>query len=160
MVFGFRDFLFSKAGVKVFYHDLVSNYRLTVEVLVINDKHSYTKFEKQLLPDFRKKITQSEDCVDLVNHFSYEMMLLMDNIFNHNAENRMRFDPEDILFDPMLDGHVRYSEKIMGFMKFRDAMEGSDLGNIISRFAETTKDRYIHLRKHPEKTRSKIRWRM
>ena len=51
----------------------------------------------------------------------------------------------------------RLGERVRATAGFNEIWEGSDLAQIVTRFAEAARNRSRHLAKNPEKTEAKIR---
>lgn len=117
-------------------------------------QYSYALYEKDFTHEFREKISHSEDTSDIANHFSHIIAKMLNKIFGEKFTVK---DP-DIMFEPNTNGgHFSFSRKLLDNADFRMALENSDIGNIIQRFAEVAQHRYVHLCKHLDKTNKKIR---
>ena len=64
---------------------------------------------------------------------------------------------DDVLFDPKAEKYFILSSSLKDQTIFKETWDGSDLPNMIGRFADSTYHRYLHLDKHLEKTERKIR---
>ncbi len=116
---------------------------------------SFTKHERKLLPEFRKKINNSESTEDVKKFFSYTVSSLFKDILPE--EEAVEFD--DIRLKPEDEPPYQVSSRLLGVPAFSRAWENSDLSNVLGRFAEAALNRYRRLEKNPEKTDSKIQRR-
>ena len=116
-------------------------------------QYSYALYEKDFNHEFRERLNHSEDASDISNYFSHTVTKMLNKIFG----DKLTVKDPDIMFEPKGEAHFIFSRKLMDNKEFSDALENSDIGNIIQRFAEAANHRYIHLAKHSEKTNSKIR---
>ncbi|MBS3809710.1 MAG: hypothetical protein KGY38_06115 [Desulfobacterales bacterium] len=116
---------------------------------------SFTKHERKLLPDFRKKINNSESTEDVKKFFSYTVTSLFKDIMPEEVE--VEFD--DIRLTPESNPPYKVSRRLLAVPAFSSIWQDSDLSNVLDRFAEAALNRYRRLEKHPEKTDSKIQRR-
>ncbi len=114
---------------------------------------SFTKFEKELLPDFRQKINNAESSEDVKTYYVRTSLALLDKAFD--GEFDLEF--EDIMLKPGNDDKFVLSDRLLASPAFTEIWNNSDLPNVLSRFTDTALNRYAHLEKHPEKTEAKIR---
>ncbi len=111
---------------------------------------SFSKLEKEFLPQFREKISTSEDIVDVQKYFSYTIKELLQKAFEKEGINLYEEDIELTTTPP------HYTIKNIN-PSIKMVWENSDLKNILQRFAEIAHKRYLHLQKNPSKTNKKIR---
>ncbi|MFO7932436.1 MAG: hypothetical protein ACQETG_06015 [Thermodesulfobacteriota bacterium] len=116
---------------------------------------SFTKHERKVLPEFRKKINNSESTEDVKKFFSYTATSLFKEILPEDVA--VEFD--DVRLAPDDDPPYEMSERLMAVREFSSVWENSDLSNVLDRFAEAALNRYRRLEKNPEKTDSKIQRR-
>ncbi|MFP4668206.1 MAG: hypothetical protein ACOCQI_02240 [Desulfosalsimonas sp.] len=116
---------------------------------------SFTKHERRILPEFRKKINSSESTEDVKKFFSYTAASLFKDILPEEEE----LEFEDIRLAPETDPPYRVSSRLLSVPAFAKVWENSDLSNVLGRFAEAALNRYRRLEKNPEKTDSKIQRR-
>lgn len=116
---------------------------------------SFTKHERKLLPDFRKKINNSESTEDVKKFFSYTVTSLFKDILPEEVD--VEFD--DIRLTPESDPPYEVSRRLLAVPAFSRIWQDSDLSNVLGRFADAALHRYRRLEKHPEKTDSKIQRR-
>ena len=114
---------------------------------------SFTLIEKKLTPQFREKINRAEGVIDLENFFSHTVVQLLDQVL----DGSFQLMPDDVQFDASCDGCYKISTRLKQNPAYRDLMKTSDLEQIIQRFASAVSSRYVHFRKHPERTPSNIR---
>ncbi|MCF8111798.1 MAG: hypothetical protein K9J85_09945 [Desulfobacteraceae bacterium] len=116
---------------------------------------SFTKQERKVLPEFRKKINNSESTEDVKKFFSYTAASLFKDILPEEEE--LEFD--DIRLTPEKNPPYLVSGRLLSMPAFAKVWENSDLPNVLGRFAEAALNRYRRLEKNPEKTDSKIQRR-
>ncbi|WP_028585298.1 hypothetical protein [Desulfogranum mediterraneum] len=116
-------------------------------------QHSFTKFEKEVLPKFRRDMNLAESTEDVKKFFSYAMQELLAQVFSGKYTPRY----EDICLQAGQDAPFLLSEAVRQLDDYPSIWDNSDLEEIILRFANMASHRYHHLAKKPEKTESKIR---
>lgn len=109
-------------------------------------KYSFSNIEKNLLHEFRERISKSEDKVDLLNVFSKTTNAFLLEVF----KGKIKIKDTDCIFDPKDEKYFRFSEQVMSEKYFLETLNNSDIKNVIKRFADTTKHRYIHLQNNPK----------
>jgi hypothetical protein len=114
---------------------------------------SFSKYENEILPGFRNKISHAESAEDVKKFFVYTARELFDTIF----EGRMAFEYEDIALMPDDLPNYTMSNRLLESEDFNTVWNESDLPQVLARFARPATNRYKHLEKNPEKTESKIR---
>ncbi|MDA3785975.1 MAG: hypothetical protein PF568_03670 [Deltaproteobacteria bacterium] len=114
---------------------------------------SFTKFEKELLPDFRQKINLAESSEDVKKFYARTSMALFDKAF----EGEFPLEFGDIMLQPGQVNKYVISDRLLASPDFTEVWNNSDLPNVLGRFTDMALNRMIHLEKHPEKTDSKIR---
>jgi len=114
---------------------------------------SFSKYENEVLPDFRQKINLAESTEDVKKFFVYTAKELFDNIF----EGKLELEYEDISLLPGEKPYYVVSDRLRLAPDFSSVWKDSDLPRVIGRLAETSSNRYRHLEKKPEKTDAKIR---
>ena len=114
---------------------------------------SFTRYEREILPNFRQKISKAESTEDVKKFFVYTVKELFKNVF----EGQREFDYEEFELTPESEPHYRLSERLLSSKDFTSVWNHSDLPRVVKRLAESSIRRYTHLEKHPEKTDSKIR---
>ncbi len=117
-------------------------------------KRSFTGVEKKLVHDFRNRMNNAENIVEVSNHFAYIVSKLLLEIFDGKDIN---ISQNDVKFDPDEKCHHIVSNNLMNNDDFKQVWENSDLPDIITRFAKSAHKHYKHLAKHEEKTEKKIR---
>ncbi len=116
---------------------------------------SFTKQERKVLPDFRKKINNAESTEDVKKFFTYTVGSLFTDIFNE----KMDVEQGDIRLAPDMNPPYRLSDRLLKLPSIARVWRDSDLENVLGRMAEAAANRYRRLDKHPEKTDSKIQRR-
>jgi hypothetical protein len=119
-------------------------------------KVSFSVLEKEFMHVIRSGINNSEDKIDLENHFSNTMKTLLNRIFEHERIP-VEIDDNDVTFNPGARNYFTISGELLQLKDFKNLWEGTDLASVIGRFADLTHKKYLHLDKHREKTRFKIR---
>jgi len=114
---------------------------------------SFSKAENDLLPKFRKLTNEAESTEDVKKFFVYCMQELFAQTFNGQLE--LRF--EEVGLQPEADPCFFISEQVRSRDDFTEMWQGSDLPQIVTRFAELAVGHYKHLEKNPKKTEAKIR---
>ena len=114
---------------------------------------SFTKYENEVLPDFRKKLNLSESTEDVVNFFAHTIMELCENIF----EGKIDFGSEDISLVLNREPHYKINERLFSSDTFTSVWKDSDLSRVIGRFAKSAMNRFKRLEKYSEKSDTKIR---
>ncbi len=122
----------------------------------MDEKASFSVLEKEFMHVMRSGISNSEDKIDLENHFSNIMKCFMKRVFE-NEQVPAEIDDNDVIFSPGARNYYTISGKLKQMREFKNLWVGTDLPSVISRFAESTHKKYLHLDKHREKTRFKIR---
>ena len=115
---------------------------------------SFTGLENKFLPEMRRKINNSEDRVDLQNHFSYVMSNFLNSVFE---ENELFINQEDIYLNTDVKNYYSLSPQLKNSAVFQDIWSTSDIPDVLKRFASTAYNKYIRFSKHQEKTNKKLR---
>jgi len=114
---------------------------------------SFTKIEKQLLPEYRQKIGAAESTEDVKKFFVYIVMELL----NRAYDDKICFEYDHICLDPVNSPYYCLDSKVTSLADFGSVWDNSDLSHIVARFTDTAMNHYAHLAKNPAKTESKIR---
>ncbi len=114
---------------------------------------SFTKYENEVLPDFRKKLNLAESTEDVINFFAKTITELCNSIF----EGKIDFDYEDITLILNREPHYKINKRLFNLDEFTSVWNTSDLSRVIGRFAKSAMNRYKRLEKYSEKTDTKIR---
>ena len=115
-------------------------------------KFSFTRYEREILPNFRQKISKAESTEDVKKFFVYTIQKL----FGRVLERKGAFTYEDIRLDPQEQSGFIISDKLLEDPDFAAVWRNSDLANIVKRIADAASNRHRHLQKNPAKTESKI----
>jgi hypothetical protein len=113
---------------------------------------SFSKLEKSISSNLRAKLSHAEDVEDLVELFYTAM-----TGFINKAVPEIQVSPDDLVFDPDLPDRFRIENRLLNSPEFAEMWNNSDLKAIACRLAESCYKRYLHMERHPEKTKSKIR---
>jgi len=116
-------------------------------------QYSYVNYEKDFAHELREKLNHSEDGGDVYNMFSHIITKMLNKIFGE----KISVNNDDIRFEPEGITHFSFSRKLLDNEEFSTELANSDIGNIINRFADSAHHRYVHLNKHLERTKLKIR---
>jgi hypothetical protein len=114
---------------------------------------SFTKYENEVLPDFRKKINLAESTEDVINCFVQTITELCHTVF----EKKIDFGFEDISLILDHEPHYKMNKRLYGSDEFAAVWNDSDLPRVIGRFAKSAMNRYKRLEKYSEKTDKKMR---
>lgn len=115
---------------------------------------SFTKFENEIMPDFRDQINRAESAEDVKKFFAYATNELLNNVF----AGKLALEYGDISLDPgSSEQQFKVTERLLDLAEFREVWNNSDLRHVTGRLAQTAVNRYKHMEKHPEKTNAKIR---
>ena len=114
---------------------------------------SFTRFENELLPKFRKQISEAESTEEMKKFFRYSMQDLFRLVFSGQIEVR----DTDVSLSPEKQPPFELSEDIRSNEAFMSVWNTSDLSNIITRFSEAAMHHYLRLVKNMKKTEAKIR---
>jgi hypothetical protein len=117
---------------------------------------SFAPLEKELLHEMRNSINNVEDTIDLENRFSTIMKHLLEKACE-KQHVPIDVDNDDIMFNPEAGNYYIISKKLKKMAGFSDLWDSSDLKNVIGRFAGSAYRKYLHLHRHREKARFKIR---
>ncbi|MBB5348279.1 hypothetical protein JWG42_05100 [Desulfoprunum benzoelyticum] len=119
----------------------------------MDDSVSYSRIENDILPKFRKQISEAESTEDLKNFFRYSVQELFRQIF----AGKIEIGQEDVRLMPDNQPPFAISDQIQADEAFSSVWNNSDLSSIITRLSETATHRYLHLAKNLKKTEAKIR---
>lgn len=115
-------------------------------------QRSFTKFENALRPEYRDMVNNAESTEDVRKFFGYTVRKLFDQVF----EGKVDFDHEDVLLDASGESGYRLSERLRAHPELATIWEESDLDDILQRFAQSARHRFIHLSKNPNKTQASV----
>lgn len=114
---------------------------------------SYTKIENELLPKFRKQVSQAESTEDMKKFFGYSMQELLGQVLSGQIDIGI----DDVKLCPEHEPPFEINPQIRSSEVFLSIWNASDLPNIMTRFAEVALHHYLHLAKNLKKTEAKIR---
>ena len=120
---------------------------------VMSPQISFTKYENEILPDFRKKLNLAESTEDVINFFAQTIMELCNSIF----EGKIDIDYENITLLLDHEPHYKINKRLFNSDEFTSVWNTSDLSRVIGRFAKSAMNRYKRLEKYSVKTDTKIR---
>jgi len=119
----------------------------------MSNQLSFTKFENDLLPGYRKQINMAESSEEVKTYYTRTALELLHKVFSA----QINFDYNDIVLSPGTGRKFVLSQRLLESEEFSKVLNNSDLANILSRLSDSALNRYTHLEKHPEKTEAKIR---
>ena len=114
---------------------------------------SYTKYENEILPEYRQKLNKAESSEDVRKFFFQTVRGLCERIFEKDLGIRY----EDIVLNEDDDPPYGISERLLALNDFKTVWNDSDLPHMMARLTKTAINRQKRLERHPEKTDSKIR---
>ena len=114
---------------------------------------SYTKYENEVLPDYRQKLNKAESSEDVRKFFFQTVRGLYERIFEKDPV--MRY--EDIVLNENDDPPYGISKRLLDLDEFKTVWDESDLPHVMVRLTKAAINRQKRLERHPEKTDSKIR---
>lgn len=114
---------------------------------------SFTKYENEIMADFRERLNKAESTEDVKKFFAYTIKSLMENIFGDKLDFRL----DDVVLTTGEEPYYSLNERLLEVGEFRGAWGDSDLPRVLARLAGSALKRHIHLEKNPGKTESKIR---
>jgi hypothetical protein len=117
---------------------------------------SLAVLEKKMVHEMRNTINQAEDKIDLEKQFSNVMKHFLSRVFERQ-HMPVEIHDDDIVFIPKTGTHFRISGDLIMAAGFRDLWVSSDLKSVIGRVAASVNRKYLHLTRHREKARFKIK---
>lgn len=120
---------------------------------VMSPQISFTKYENEVLPDFRKKLNLAESTEDVINFFGQTITELCNSVF----EGKIDIDYEDITLILVHEPHYKINKRLFNSDEFTSVWNTSDLSRVIGRFAKSAMNRYKRLEKYSVTTDTKIR---
>ena len=114
---------------------------------------SYTKYENEILPEFRQKLNQAESTEDVKKFFTQTINVLFEKIL----EKKVALSNEDIALIVNNEPHYKIVRQFRSSEEIDSLLKDSDLSNVLNRLAKSAVKRYKRLDRHLEKTSSKIR---
>ena len=114
---------------------------------------SYTKYENEILPDYRQKLNKAESSEDVRKFFFQTVRGLFEKILEKDIGIRY----EDIELNENGDPPYGIGKRLLTLDEFKSVWNDSDLSHMMVRLTKAAINRQKRLEKHPEKTDSKIR---
>ena len=114
---------------------------------------SYTKYENEILPEFRQKLNQAESTEDVKKFFTQSIRILFEKIL----ERKVILSNEDMTLIIDKEPHYKIARQFQSSEELNALLKDSDLSNVLNRLAKAAVKRYLRLDRHLEKTSSKIR---
>lgn len=112
------------------------------------DQKSYTKFENEVLHQYRKHVAAAESVEEVKKYFARTVCDLLAKA----SADQVRCRHEDVALQPAKAPHYALAQELTGQPAFQAIWNDSDLPAILSRLVEPAVNRHTHLAKHPEKT--------
>lgn len=117
---------------------------------------SFALLEKEMVHEMRDTINRAEDVIDLEKQFSNIMKHFFTRVMEKQRITGVVRD-DDIIFNPDETDYYSISARLKKIPGFRELLDSSDLKSVIGRFASSAHRKYLHLTRHREKARFKIR---
>ena len=114
---------------------------------------SFTRIENEILPKFRRQISEAESTEEMKYFFSYIIQELFHLVFSGQVDVK----DNDVRLIPEKQPPFELSEEIRSNEAFISVWNTSDLSSIITRFSEAAEHHYLRLAKNMKKTEAKIR---
>ncbi len=114
---------------------------------------SFTKYEREVLPEFRKRVNLAETAEEIRNVFFQAVRSLFDVFLAGDPP----CEPLDIVLREETAPHFQLSARLRGQANFKKVWANSDLPKVVERMAAAAVHRCRHLGLHCEKTDAKIR---
>jgi len=114
---------------------------------------SYTKYENEILPDYRHKLNKAESSEDVRKFFFQTVRGLFEKIFETDLGIRY----EDIQLNEDDEPPCGIGKRLLTSDEIKTAWDESDLSHVMARLSKAAINRRKRLERHPEKTDSKIR---
>ena len=114
---------------------------------------SFTRIENEILPKFRRQISEAESTEEMKYFYSYIIQELFHLVFSGQIDVR----DNDVRLIPEKQPPFELSEEIRANEAFISVWNTSDLSSIITRFSEAAEHHYLRLAKNMKKTEAKIR---
>ncbi|WP_319562917.1 hypothetical protein [Marispirochaeta sp.] len=109
--------------------------------------------EKDFFSKFRNRVTNSEKLDDLRRCFTTSVAELLGTLL----EEDISLNGDDVSFRPEEKDHYWVNDEIRSTPRFAEVLQNPEVRQIVKKAAQTAYHRYLHLKKHPEKTELKIR---
>jgi hypothetical protein len=119
----------------------------------MSQQRSFSKYEQELLPQYRNRLNTAESTTDVQKFFVYTVQELMRRVF----QDRVDSSYDEIRLLPGEQPQYGLSEAIRKHPEFESLAADSDLLDIFERLASAASKRYQNLQRHPDKSESKIR---
>ncbi|MFK4766101.1 hypothetical protein ACI3L3_15140 [Desulfobaculum sp. SPO524] len=114
---------------------------------------SFVKYENEVLPEYRNKLSLAETAEDVRTCFGYTVRELFAKALNGEE----LVDEDDIILEAENEKGYEISEKVRNNETVAVLWEGSDLKRVMKNIADSAHKRIMRIDKHPEKTDAKIR---
>ncbi|MBZ4683133.1 MAG: hypothetical protein PWP46_504 [Fusobacteriaceae bacterium] len=119
----------------------------------MSNQYSFVQFEKDYQHQFRNKLNNAEEPVEVLKIFSKTISSMLNEIL----KEKVKISYEDVKLLPNDDAEYKISDNLLKNSEINELFNNSDIKNIILRFANAAVHRYLSLNKHNEKTKLKIR---
>ena len=109
--------------------------------------------ERKKIAEIRDRINQTENLSDLERSFSHAISSFLNQILDSN----FNVSEEDIRFKPSNTKYYELSTRLRRAKVFKETWTHSNIPHFIEHVADSAYHKYIHIKKHQEKTTKKIR---
>lgn len=119
----------------------------------MSQMHSFTKIEKQILPNYRNMLSHAESLDEVRDAFEQAVGRIFTDAFGEEAAPRQgtfSLAPRESLKFSFREDFLRRDEVAA-------AWEGSDLPHVLGRLAATGVNRLVNLEKHADRSAGKNR---
>lgn len=114
----------------------------------MTDQKSFTKFENDVVHQYRKNIMAADSAEEVGKYFARTVCELLEKASAEAVHCRH----EDVTFLPTKTPCYGLAESLTAQPAFQTIWQASDLAAIFTRLVEPAVHRYTHLEKHREKT--------
>jgi len=118
----------------------------------MTQQSSFSKLRNEKMHVFRDKMHKAESTEDVKKFYADMMLSIFNSVLGRDDPVRV----EDVALNPAAEEGYVFSDSLQERPLFQTAWNESDLPYIVQDFTQMALNRYTHLQKNPEKTRSKI----
>lgn len=113
---------------------------------------SYTKYENELVQDYRQRVNMAETEKDVQQAFAR----LLSELLGRIVGSRVVLEEGDVRLDPGTEEGYRLGPGLTANEDFAGLWMDSDLDAVLQRLAATAVKRLKHMGKRPERTEAKL----
>ena len=114
----------------------------------MSDQKSFTKFENEVVHQYRKNITAADTVEEVRKYFARTICELLEKA----SGDAVRCRHEDVTLLPAKAPYYALADSLTAQPAFKAIWQDSDLSAIIARLVDGAVHRHVHLEKHREKT--------